>query len=571
MVKKLLSLLLCIFTISNIWAMRDGENPKRKRIDLEEDFARAAHAIKKARNANGVLEQELKKLMSIEWRAQVKRLPNIIQYQITSRLPKNPALMRFLNEHLCAKIANYQMPQYFPLHHFQNDKLLTYNAESIGVYDVIKKQFVQRWPIDSPIHRALLNRSGTQVFVIYENGMGRLLDINTGNVIHELIVNNFRYYVSFTSDGNHIIATDSLRPPYVFKKWNVITGKEESPIFLQNDSGVLRFPYLNNDNKKIFFVYWRAVKIWDAHTETVKTISFDKRITRIDFSADGTKFLVMCDDTISVIDARTGNELFKLDSEMGIFHHVMFDKSGEHIAAVHSIPNEDITAEDTYIKVWDAATGQLINNLHHSVDDKKCDGLAYSNDGRKIVSFDSRFTNDGNIKIWNAQTGKLICTIDESNARALFTPDSQKVITFNQQTNTIKIWNATTGALLHVIKDCFLDRELSVSSDGTRLVSNRAIWDISQTDTFLNNLTMAQYELLELLTLAIKDTHNLRTLHKNNTMPPKQIRLERHSEHYQALLRMSEEIQQLLMPYINTDGASASWMNRFKQWMWPSR
>ena len=212
------------------------------------------------------------------------------------------------------------------------------------------------------------------------------------------------------------------------------------------------------------FVKGQEVKLMlpVGHTDGVKTAMF---------SPDGKKIVTASDDnTAKVWDAATGVLLEDLKGHTSYVKAASFSPDSRKI----------VTASvDKTAKIWDAATGVLLADLKGHTD--WVSAASFSPDGKKIVTT----SFDKTAKIWDAATGVLLADLKGHTSyvnAASFSPDGKKIVTASWD-NTSKIWDADIGVLLANLKEHtnYVDAA-SFSPDGKKIVTvsrdNTAkIWD----------------------------------------------------------------------------------------------
>jgi WD40 repeat protein len=91
---------------------------------------------------------------------------------------------------------------------------------------------------------------------------------------------------------------------------------------------------------------------------------------------------------------------------------------------------------DRSIKLWDVATGKVINTLNgHS---NWVYSVVFSPDGKTLASG----SQDNSIKLWDVATGKVIHTLNGHSHwvySVVFSPDG-KTLASGSQDNSIKLW-----------------------------------------------------------------------------------------------------------------------------------
>jgi WD40 repeat protein len=133
---------------------------------------------------------------------------------------------------------------------------------------------------------------------------------------------------------------------------------------------------------------------------------------------------------------------------------------------------------DMSIYIWDTITGHLLGKSQkHGVAIRD---LALSPDGTRIISISSEDT----AQTWQIgeDLGIIFDTCGDPPISAVFFPDGARFITISKS-GTIRVWDITSTTSLSVVHKLPLlsfswTDGLAISSDGTRLISKRYLWDI---------------------------------------------------------------------------------------------
>jgi WD40 repeat protein len=157
----------------------------------------------------------------------------------------------------------------------------------------------------------------------------------------------------------------------------------------------------------------------------------------------------------------------------------------ENVSCVAFSPDGRRIVSGTYdeegcgaIHIWDAATGTRPANMRMLVDGMPW-AVAFSPDGQRLVSGHST----GAVQVWDASNGRLLLwlTGHEGSADAVaFSPDGQRIVSGSRKDGTIRVWDSAEGPVLGHLKghqDSL--QEIVFSTDGQRLVTrsaNQTVW-----------------------------------------------------------------------------------------------
>ncbi|KAI3055665.1 hypothetical protein CBS147353_11284 [Aspergillus niger] len=179
-------------------------------------------------------------------------------------------------------------------------------------------------------------------------------------------------------------------------------------------------------------------KYWGANRQTLEGHS--DSVDAVAFSPDGQTVVSGSDDsTIKLWNAATGELQQTLEGHSASVTAVAFSPDGQTVVS---------GSYDRTIKLWNAATGELQQTLEGHSD--PVSAVAFSPDGRTVVSG----SGDSTIKLWNAATGELQQTLKGHSDpvwAVAFSPDGQTVVSGSRD-NTIKLWNAATGELQQILE-----------------------------------------------------------------------------------------------------------------------
>src|ERR1700719_5289010 len=101
-------------------------------------------------------------------------------------------------------------------------------------------------------------------------------------------------------------------------------------------------------------------------------------------------------------------------------------------------------SEDKTLKLWDAATGQLLRTFEGHTN--LVSSVAFSPNGMRVLSG----SWDNTIKLWDAATGQLLRAFEGHTGEVrsvAFSPDGARVFSGSWD-KTLKLWDASSGQLL---------------------------------------------------------------------------------------------------------------------------
>jgi hypothetical protein len=190
-----------------------------------------------------------------------------------------------------------------------------------------------------------------------------------------------------------------------------------------------------------------TIKLWDtASGQELRTLKGHTRaVYTLVFSPDGTHLTSGSNDgTIKLWDAASGRELRTIKAQTGprnVFFDATWDDNRLAMGSLAFNPDGGRLAsggEDGMIKLWDAASGQLLRSLKGHFDAVL--SLAYSPDGSRLASG----SMDGTLKIWDTANGQEVRTFKEHTDAVVsvaFSPVGNRLVSGSSDM-TIKVWDA---------------------------------------------------------------------------------------------------------------------------------
>jgi WD40 repeat protein len=215
------------------------------------------------------------------------------------------------------------------------------------------------------------------------------------------------------------------------------------------------------------------------------------------FSPDGRRVVTTSDDkTAKIWDVKLGTVVHSLNGNLIALIDAIYSPDGKTILTLGEY-DSDLIFKSNYkiVKIWDATTGLLINDLVYYIDSvghgEEAVSAFFSPDGKHIITA----SISGNAKIWNARTGKIIHTLEGHSTFvnfAKFSLDNKLAISVSGD-NTAKIWEVQTGKLLRTLAghtETVVNADFSSDAVHVATISNDGntkIWDLT-TGQLLKNL-----------------------------------------------------------------------------------
>jgi WD40 repeat protein len=283
--------------------------------------------------------------------------------------------------------------------------------------------------------------------------------------------------VAVSPDGERIA---SASQDGIITIWDAATGKKLLPPIHAHPSHA-RCVAFHPDGQRLASASWDGtVKVWDVQTGELLLIlpGHQGEVSCVAFSRDG-RYLASGGGKygelgeVKIWQATTGQLVHTLRGHRSSVYSVAFRPDGQQLAS---------GSTDKTVKLWDVQTGQELSPLPDHK--QQVMGVAFSPDGRLLASCGSERSGVGEVKVWDAATGQVIHNLHHTRGVCCvaFSPDGRRLASGSQD-QTMKIWDVASGQetlTLRGHRDSV--RSLVYSPDGNRLFScghdeSVRVWD----------------------------------------------------------------------------------------------
>jgi WD40 repeat protein len=350
---------------------------------------------------------------------------------------------------------------------------------------------------DGGITSASFSPQGNLLLMICKSGTVRVWNAHTGAELRQLPQPGITLSAQFSPDGRTILTTSTDKTA---RLWSASDGSPlEVLVGHQSDVTVARF---SPDGKRILTGSLdQTARIWDTAdiSNSLVLTGSPSVIDNVEWSPDGARVLASGRSGLSMWDAQTGQQLFKVENsplaQTILDAHLSPD--GKQLVMTGSAP----------VRILDAVTGQTLYTLAGTY----ADYAQYSSDGKRLLT---------GLWLWDLQNQQFMYAFPKPfGFAARLSPDG-KYIASQSDPTTLTIWDAATASgqpqTAATLKSNSDYLSISFSADSQALVSverdgSARVWDIAKQDKppgdYGGLLALARTRVTRALTCAERQTY----------------------------------------------------------------
>jgi WD40 repeat protein len=289
---------------------------------------------------------------------------------------------------------------------FQAGKVGQTLPDNTGEIDPLEAQ-------SSPANSTAFSRDGRLALFASADKSVRLWDVDAGRDLRRFIGHTASVWaVAFSPDGKRALSGGADN---TVRLWEIETGREIKR--LDGHEGLVSTVAFSPDGKQALSGgYDHAVILWDLESgQAVRTISdLAKYINGMAFAPDGGRALVCGENTIYLIDLKTGKELRRFEGHRSAVTCAVFSPDGSQILS---------GADDRSVRLWETASGRVMRDFKGHTSFVKC--VAFAPDGKTALTGGTDLT----VRLWDVATGKELKRFakhEETVICVAFTPDGRQ-------------------------------------------------------------------------------------------------------------------------------------------------
>ncbi len=284
---------------------------------------------------------------------------------------------------------------------------------------------------DGVANTVAFSRDGRFVSAGGEDGIVRLWDAQTGELLHNLLGHSDRINcIAFSPDGKRLASASA---DTTVKIWDPLAGTEDSS-YSQHVLGVVGLVFHPQQSEICTVSEDCTIRIWnptDRKDRLIIQTQLEARLIHcVAFSPDGSRIAAAFGaNGFQIWNAMSGESLAR---EKEPVSQLAFSQDGEGLILAGSGPERGI-------RRWNSKSGEITPLASHSSD---ISTAAFSSDGRWLATGDKVASS---IKLWDLSSGKQLREFNghwEGIHGLAFGPENTKLVSASLD-GTVKVWNVS--------------------------------------------------------------------------------------------------------------------------------
>lgn len=311
---------------------------------------------------------------------------------------------------------------------------------------------------EPPYNRYYLNPSGTQLVISNWDGLVKVWDVETNQLLWTLNHNYAPERVLWNEAETQFL---TVSRDQTAKMWSAVTGEL---LFTLPHTKAVQAAEWREEEAQIFTYEKDKLFIWSAETGKLLrwfTINHENSFTvSKQWNPAGSKLLTQGDDgLVKVWSLETQPLFFKLPTGYDAIGSVFWQEDMSQI----------VYEGEGFLKVWDVKSQQLLLDLNPDQIESWYNYYVWNKNKTQLFSYSGM---DSFSQVWSAETGELLFTLthEERITSVRWNPAETLLLTSGWD-GTAKLWSAETGELLLTLNHEYWIDEARFNQDGTKILT----------------------------------------------------------------------------------------------------